>query len=140
MAFRPTDEQQAILQHDSENHARVLAGPGTGKSTTMVSLLDSLLEKDNTLRVHMLTFTRAVAAEFAEKISGSSDNALLPKASVDYDFVSGYSLSVTLCCRKSIVEWSNRFISGDPDRPLDHPRPTPSHRGRAQITDRNLRG
>ena len=51
MAFRPTDEQQAILQHDSENHARVLAGPGTGKSTTMVSLFDSLLEKDNTLRV-----------------------------------------------------------------------------------------
>ena len=110
----------------------------------MVSLLDSLLEKDNTLRVRMLTFTRAVAAEFAEKISGSSNNALLPKASgvfrFDYDSVSDYSLSVTLRCRKSIVEWANHVISGDPDRPLDHPCPTPSRQGWAQITDRNLRG
>jgi len=67
MAFKPTDEQQAILQHDPKNHARVLAGPGTGKSTTMVALLDKLLEEDNALRVRMLTFTRAATAELAEK-------------------------------------------------------------------------
>ena len=65
MEFQPTDEQQAILQHDPENHARVLSGPGTGKSTTMVALLDSLLEKDKALRVRMLTFTYATPAREA---------------------------------------------------------------------------
>ena len=39
----------------------------------------------------------------------------------DYDPASDYSLSVTLRCGKSIIEWANHVISGDPDRPLDHP-------------------
>ena len=84
MEFQPTDEQQAILQHDPENHARVLAGPGTGKSTTMVALLDSLLEKDKALRVRMLTFTRAATSELAEKFPGGSDNA--PRPSTIHSF------------------------------------------------------
>ena len=63
MPFRPTDEQRAILRHDPEKHARVLAGPGTGKSTTMVQLLDKLLAEDEDLKVRMLTFTRAATAE-----------------------------------------------------------------------------
>ena len=84
MEFQPTDEQRAILQHNPENHARVLAGPGTGKSTTMVALLDSLLEKDKALRVRMLTFTRAATAELAEKFPGGSDNA--PRPSTIHSF------------------------------------------------------
>ena len=84
MAFQPTDEQQAILQHDPKNHARVLAGPGTGKSTTMVALLDKLLEEDNTLRVRMLTFTRAATAELAEKSLRGSNNT--PRPSTIHSF------------------------------------------------------
>lgn len=84
MAFQPTNEQQAILQHDPKNHARVLAGPGTGKSTTMVALLDKLLEEDNTLRVRMLTFTRAATAELAEKSLRGSNNT--PRPSTIHSF------------------------------------------------------
>ena len=84
MEFLPTDEQLAILQHNPENHARVLAGPGTGKSTTLAALLDSLLEKDKRLRVRMLTFTRAATAELAEKFSGLSDNS--PRTSTIHSF------------------------------------------------------
>jgi len=41
-AFVPTPEQTAILGHDADRHARVLAGPGTGKSATLVALVDPL--------------------------------------------------------------------------------------------------
>ena len=90
MAFQPTDEQQAILWHHPENHARVLAGPGTGKSTTLVALLNKLIEKDNTLRVRMLTFTRAATAELAEKFPGGSDNASRPST------IHSFAISVLL--------------------------------------------
>jgi DNA helicase II / ATP-dependent DNA helicase PcrA len=67
--FRPTDEQEAILAHDPRQHARVLAGPGTGKSATLVALLDQLSAKDAPPRVRLLTFTRAATAELAQKVA-----------------------------------------------------------------------
>jgi DNA helicase II / ATP-dependent DNA helicase PcrA len=69
MDYEPTAEQQAILAHDPSNHARVLAGPGTGKSATMVALLDQLLAGDGPPKVRLLTFTRAATAELAEKVA-----------------------------------------------------------------------
>src|SRR5208282_6894398 len=69
MPYVPTDEQQAILAHDPERHARVLAGPGTGKSATLVALVDHLLEGNPAPRIKLLTFTRAATAELAKKVS-----------------------------------------------------------------------
>jgi len=66
--FEPTDEQKAIIAHTANQHARVLAGPGTGKSTTMVALLNRLLDEDRHLRVRLLTFTRAATTELADKV------------------------------------------------------------------------
>ena len=66
---QPTAEQTAILGHDRHLHARVLAGPGTGKSATLVALLDQLLGGDPTPRIKLLTFTRAATAELAKKVS-----------------------------------------------------------------------
>ena len=43
MPYAPTVEQQAILAHTVNHHARVLAGPGTGKSASLVALMDRLL-------------------------------------------------------------------------------------------------
>ena len=43
-----TAEQLATLEHNPKRCARVLAGPGTGKSTTMVALLDRLLRRTST--------------------------------------------------------------------------------------------
>ena len=76
--FQPTHEQSAIIAHDPTNHARILAGPGTGKSTTMVALLDRLLNEDPDLRVRMLTFTRAATAELADKVAVTCDRAGKP--------------------------------------------------------------
>jgi len=69
MPYRPTDEQTAILEYDLRRHARVLAGPGTGKSATLVALVDRLLGEANAPRIKLLTFTRAATAELAKKVS-----------------------------------------------------------------------
>lgn len=73
-----TTEQQAILGHDPRRHARVLAGPGTGKSTTMVEFLHRMRAEHDSLRVRMLTFTRAATAELAEKVAGHPEEAERP--------------------------------------------------------------
>jgi DNA helicase-2/ATP-dependent DNA helicase PcrA len=70
--FNPTDEQLAIIRHNPENNARVLAGPGTGKSSTLVALINSLLERFPAVRIRLLTFTRAASAELARRVSTQS--------------------------------------------------------------------
>ena len=67
--YDPTPEQDAILNHPSDRHARVLAGPGTGKSATVVAWITDLLEGDEPPKIRLLTFTRAATAELAEKVS-----------------------------------------------------------------------
>ncbi len=71
--FEPTDEQQAVLDHDRGQHARLLAGPGTGKSATVVSLIMKLLDDPSPPKVRLLTFTRAATAELAQKVSEHPD-------------------------------------------------------------------
>ena len=66
-----TSEQQRLMAHSPENHARLEAGPGTGKSFTSVAYLDSLLDQPDAPRVRLLTFTRAATAELAEKLEES---------------------------------------------------------------------
>src|SRR5216684_2070801 len=69
MPFDPTPEQQAILSHARNRHGRVLAGPGTGKSATLVALLNQLLSDQPAPRIKLLTFTRAATGELAKKVS-----------------------------------------------------------------------
>ena len=69
MPFTPTPEQRAILRYTLDRHARVLAGPGTGKSATIVKLLNDIMGRPEPPRVKLLTFTRAATAELAHKVS-----------------------------------------------------------------------
>src|SRR5271166_1935646 len=69
MPYEPTAEQRAILAHDQHRHARVLAGPGTGKSATVVALVDQLLAGNPAPHIKLITFTRAATAELAKKVS-----------------------------------------------------------------------
>jgi DNA helicase-2/ATP-dependent DNA helicase PcrA len=66
----PTDEQRDLINHHARTHARVLAGPGTGKSFTLVAFLEQLLGRSTAPKVKLLTFTRAATAELAEKVAG----------------------------------------------------------------------
>jgi DNA helicase-2/ATP-dependent DNA helicase PcrA len=69
MAYEPTPEQRLILQHAPDRNGRVLAGPGTGKSATVVDLIRLLLAGDTKPRIRLLTFTRAATAELAGKMA-----------------------------------------------------------------------
>lgn len=89
--FTPTAEQQAILAHDHDGHARVLAGPGTGKSATLVALVDRLLSGCDSPRTRMLTFTRAATAELAKKVSAHPKAATLRPSTMH-----SFSISVLL--------------------------------------------
>ena len=68
--YDPTPEQRRLLSHDVRRCARVLAGPGTGKSATMVALLQAALERGaaNSPRAKLLTFTRAATSELARQV------------------------------------------------------------------------
>jgi DNA helicase-2/ATP-dependent DNA helicase PcrA len=46
----------------------VLAGPGTGKSATLVALIGEMVKENPAPRVRLLTFTRAATAELANKL------------------------------------------------------------------------
>ena len=59
-----TDEQRAILRHTG-GHARIQAGPGTGKSTTVIALAGLLSEGRSDKAIRLATFSRAATAELA---------------------------------------------------------------------------
>lgn len=69
MVFNPTPEQALILQHDISRHARILAGPGTGKSATVVALIQRVFSAERPPRLKLLTFTRAATGELAQKVA-----------------------------------------------------------------------
>jgi len=69
-----TNEQQAFVSHAAAGHARLLAGPGTGKSFTAVALLESLAKASSeSPRCHMITFTRAATQELQGKFEDHED-------------------------------------------------------------------
>src|SRR5579884_2357634 len=77
--FQPSDEQRRILAHLVGQHGCVEAGPGTGKSATMVELVDHLLTDDESApRLRLLTFTRAATAELAKKFGATATQVERP--------------------------------------------------------------
>jgi DNA helicase II / ATP-dependent DNA helicase PcrA len=69
MSIQFTEEQTAVINHAIPGHARVLAGPGTGKSATAAGLAERLLSGDRPLRLKFLTFTRAATLELEKKLA-----------------------------------------------------------------------
>ncbi len=69
MSLNLTEEQLAVVNHALPGHGRVLAGPGTGKSTTAAALAERLLAEDHRPQLKFLTFTRAATAELTKKLA-----------------------------------------------------------------------
>ena len=63
-----TKEQLEILEHDPSKHACILAGPGTGKSSTIISYISKIRKKEPNKIVRLLTFTRAANSELLDKV------------------------------------------------------------------------
>jgi len=62
-----TSEQLKIFKHDPTKHACILAGPGTGKSSTVISYISKIREKELNKIIKLLTFTRAANSELIDK-------------------------------------------------------------------------
>jgi DNA helicase-2/ATP-dependent DNA helicase PcrA len=70
--FELNDEQRAAVEHEG-GPLLVLAGAGTGKTTTLTARVGRLLERGVPAhRVLLLTFTRRAAAEMLGRATGSS--------------------------------------------------------------------
>lgn len=98
-----TEEQKTFLEHDPAVSARVLAGPGTGKSFTSVAYLKKVLDEHEGIRVGYITFTRAATAEFAQKLA--DDNlSVVPKT------MHGFSLGVLLRHQSNSIPYPLRIL------------------------------
>ncbi len=62
------DQLKAI--YATEKHVHVVAGPGTGKTTTLVHRVKKLIEEDNVdpRKILVLTFTNKAAAELVDRL------------------------------------------------------------------------
>lgn len=80
--FSLTSEQETILAYRPGQHCRVVAGPGTGKSATLVALVNKLLGETTAPKVRLLTFTRAATSELAKKVSEHSVAAALRPSTI----------------------------------------------------------
>ena len=76
--FQPSWEQELILAHDPRRHARLLAGPGAGKSSTLVALIDRLLTREYAPVIRLLTFTRAATGELAHGVAVHATSVVRP--------------------------------------------------------------
>lgn len=74
----PSEEQRSLLQHPADAHGVVLAGPGTGKSTTVLQLVGRLAESSPDIKVRVITFTRAATAELVAKIRDEGGGLIEP--------------------------------------------------------------
>jgi superfamily I DNA/RNA helicase/Zn-dependent peptidase ImmA (M78 family) len=68
----PTLDQNAAI-HAKEKHVHVVAGPGTGKTTTLVHRVKKLIEVDGVSpkKILVLTFTNKAAVELVERLQRS---------------------------------------------------------------------
>jgi DNA helicase-2/ATP-dependent DNA helicase PcrA len=72
-----TSEQLKFLAHSPTKHACLLAGPGTGKSTTIIEYA-SRLRQQQFRGLRLLTFTRAATHELAAKLPDVHAQELRP--------------------------------------------------------------
>ena len=70
MDFHPTDQQQAVITHD-EGPILVIAGPGSGKTFTLVERIVHLVAHKNVQPEELLvaTFTEKAANELVSRIA-----------------------------------------------------------------------
>lgn len=80
--FIPTEEQGKILEHNYRSDGVILAGPGTGKSATVVALVERLSKLTKPPKMRLLTFTRAATAELAKNVSSHPTLAALSPSTI----------------------------------------------------------
>jgi DNA helicase-2/ATP-dependent DNA helicase PcrA len=91
-----TDEQLAVLGHDPTVPALVIAGPGTGKSTTVIAFARAIAADQGPKAIRLATFTRAATNELAAKLEPD------PDASVPVTTLHSFALGLI----RSNMQWN----------------------------------
>ncbi|MDR3477638.1 MAG: ATP-dependent helicase [Gammaproteobacteria bacterium] len=90
MPINYTEEQVTVINHDETNSGVVRAGPGTGKSITIVALAHRLAQAGKQRGVKFLTFTRAATSELLKKVSDAEGLDVKPST------IHSFSLSILM--------------------------------------------
>ncbi|WP_149495039.1 ATP-dependent helicase [Roseiconus lacunae] len=100
--YQLNDEQRKAAQFDG-GHALILAGAGTGKTSTIVARVDHLLSRDvDARRILLLTFTRRAAREMRLRMmQRSGESTKLVSAGTFHNF-----------CLQFLRRWPDLFGCG----------------------------
>ncbi len=93
--FRPSDEQRAVIEHPLEP-LRVLAGAGTGKTSTIALRIAYLIEHHGIEPEQVLgiTFTNKAADELAQRVAGVLDEGVDPGRQVEIHTYHGFAAAL----------------------------------------------
>lgn len=90
---RFTTEQQQVVRH-AVGHAKVSAGPGSGKTATMIGRIQFLLEQGaDPTRILVLMFNKSASVSFQSKLEKACGKVPLPQVRTYHSF------GMTLCDR-----------------------------------------
>jgi len=81
-------EEQKLAASHFGAHARLLAGPGTGKTLVLTRRIMYLIQERqiDPSQILALTFTRAAAAELRQRVAKELGNEIIPKISTLHSF------------------------------------------------------
>ncbi len=82
----PDARQRAVVEH-GDGPLLVLAGPGTGKTTTLVEAVTERIRRGaDPERILVLTFSRKAAVELRDRMAARLDGARAPQASTFHSY------------------------------------------------------
>jgi superfamily I DNA/RNA helicase len=79
VSHRPTSAQQRVI--DERGHLLVVAGPGSGKTSTIVGKIGAICSSVHT-RVVAVTFTRDSAQEMEKRVGRDLDRAVMSRVTI----------------------------------------------------------
>ncbi|MFT2112553.1 ATP-dependent helicase [Marinomonas sp. 2405UD68-3] len=66
-----TDEQQGVIQHNIDAHAKVVAVAGAGKTTTLIARIEYLLQQGVPIqKIGVFMFNKSAQEEFLQRLKG----------------------------------------------------------------------
>jgi DNA helicase-2/ATP-dependent DNA helicase PcrA len=98
------DQQQSIAATDSALQVRLIAGPGTGKSGTIIKRVVYLLGLGvNPRNLYVISFTRVTCADLSARVSGACANSPLQQASQGVRISTMHSLALKILRRANLL-------------------------------------
>lgn len=73
-----SEQQRAVIEYDGDRHMLVLAGPGSGKTSTVVARAARLMQRNMGMNLLLMTFSRKAAQEMKERLRAQRIGGMMP--------------------------------------------------------------